>query len=82
MSRNVTSGSSMHASMRVARLAAVASLLLLATGCSNGQLVDAGGERGAGGLAFVLLAVFFWIFIGSIFYMDRQRKKRTPTEDE
>ena len=24
-------------------------------GCSNGQLVDAGGERGQGGLAFVLL---------------------------
>jgi hypothetical protein len=70
----------MHVSMRVARLAAVASLLLVATGCSNGQLVDAGGERGAGGLAFVLLAVFFWIFIGAIFYMDRVKKRRTPDE--
>jgi hypothetical protein len=69
-------------SMRVARLAAVASLLLLATGCSNGQLVDAGGERGSGGLAFVLLAAFFWIFIGAIFYMDRVRKRRTPSEEE
>jgi hypothetical protein len=65
---------------RVARFGALASLLLLATGCSNGQLVDAGGERGAGGLAFVLLAVFFWIFIGAIFYMDRVRKRRTPDE--
>ena len=81
MSRN-DSGSSMNVSMRFARLAAVASLLLLATGCTNGQLVDAGGERGAGGLAFVLLAFFFWVFIGAIFYMDRVRKRRTPTEDE
>jgi hypothetical protein len=33
--------------------------LLLLTGCSNGQLVDAGGERGAGGLAFVVMTGFF-----------------------
>ena len=55
-------------------------LVVLASGCTNGQLVDAGGDRGAGGLAFVLLAVFFWIFIGAIFYMDRVRKRRTPDE--
>jgi hypothetical protein len=66
--------------LRMARLAAWASLAVLASGCSNGQLVDAGGERGAGGLAFVLLAVFFWIFIGSIFYMDRVRRRRSPEE--
>ncbi len=53
---------------------------VLASGCTNGQLVDAGGERGAGGLAFVLLALFFWIFIGAIFYMDRVRKRRSPEE--
>ena len=66
--------------LRAARLAALAMLVVLASGCTNGQLVDAGGERGAGGLAFVLLAVFFWIFIGAIFYMDRVRKRRTPDE--
>ncbi len=66
--------------LRAARLAALATLVVLASGCTNGQLVDAGGERGAGGLAFVLLAVFFWIFIGAIFYMDRVRKRRTPEE--
>ncbi len=66
--------------MRAARLAALATLAVLATGCTNGQLVDAGGERGAGGLAFVLLALFFWIFIGAIFYMDRVRKRRAPEE--
>jgi hypothetical protein len=59
--------------LRAARIAALASLALLATGCSNGQLVDAGGERGQGGLAFILLAVFFWLFFGALFYMDRQR---------
>ncbi len=66
--------------MRAARIAALAMLVVLASGCTNGQLVDAGGDRGAGGLAFVLLAVFFWIFIGAIFYMDRVRKRRTPDE--
>jgi hypothetical protein len=66
--------------LRAARLAALAMLVVLATGCTNGQLVDAGGERGAGGLAFVLLVLFFWIFIGAIFYMDRVRKRRAPEE--
>jgi hypothetical protein len=69
--------------LRTARLAALAAIAVLAAGCSNGQLVDAGGERGSGGLAFVLLAVFFWIFFGAMFYMDRQRKKRAAaSEDE
>jgi hypothetical protein len=68
--------------LRAARLAALVSLALLASGCENGQLVDAGGERGQGGLAFILLAVFFWLFFGALFYMDRQRKKRAPTSDE
>jgi hypothetical protein len=66
--------------MRAARIAALAMFAVLASGCTNGQLVDAGGERGAGGLAFVLLALFFWIFIGAIFYMDRVRKRRSPEE--
>ena len=68
--------------LRTARLAALAMVAVLATGCSNGQLVDAGGERGSGGLAFVLLAVFFWIFFGALFYMDRVRKRRSSTPDE
>jgi hypothetical protein len=66
--------------MRAARIATLAMLAVLASGCTNGQLVDAGGERGAGGLAFVLLALFFWIFIGAIFYMDRVRKRHSPDE--
>lgn len=68
--------------LRLTRLAALGATLLLVTGCSNGQLVDAGGERGAGGLAFVLLAVFFWIFFGAIFYMDRSAKRRRAREEQ
>jgi hypothetical protein len=68
--------------LRNARLATLAMLAVLAAGCSNGQMVDAGGERGSGGLAFVFLAVFFWIFFGSLFYMDRVRKRRSSTPDE
>jgi hypothetical protein len=67
--------------LRAARVAALATFAVLAAGCSNGQLVDAGGERGAGGLAFVLLAVFFWIFFGALFYMDRVRKRRSTPEE-
>jgi hypothetical protein len=68
--------------LRAARIAALASLALLASGCSNGQLVDAGGERGQGGLAFILLTLFFWLFFGALFYMDRQRKKRAAARGE
>ena len=52
-------------------------LVAVAAGCSDGQLVDAGGERGQGGLAFVLLAFFFLIFIAALFYMDRVRERRS-----
>jgi hypothetical protein len=68
--------------LRAVRVVALGALLLLVTGCSNGQLVDAGGERGAGGLAFVLLAVFFWLFFGALFYMDRVGKRRRAREEQ
>jgi hypothetical protein len=57
-------------------------LMLLAAGCNDGQLVDAGGERGQGGLAFVLLAAFFFLFIAALFYMDRVRQRRMGESDE
>ena len=68
--------------LRTARLAALATFAVLTAGCSNGQMVDAGGERGSGGLAFVVMTIFFWLFFASLFYMDRQRKKRSSTPDE
>jgi hypothetical protein len=60
----------------------VAYLAVLGAGCSDGQLVDAGGERGQGGLAFVLLTLFFFLFIAALFYMDRVRQRRMGEDDE
>jgi len=57
-------------------------VMLLAAGCNDGQMVDAGGERGQGGLAFVLLAVFFGLFLAALFYMDRVRQRRLGDGDE
>jgi hypothetical protein len=70
-------------SMTRVRTGVLAALvMLLAAGCNDGQLVDAGGERGQGGLAFVLLTVFFFLFIGALFYMDRVRQRRLGDGDE
>jgi len=68
--------------LRAARAVAIGALLLLAAGCTDGQLVDAGGDRGQGGLAFVLLAVFFWLFFGAMFYMDRLGRRRRSEQDQ
>lgn len=46
------------------------------------QLVDAAGENGGGGLAFVLLVVMVVAIWGSLFFMDRVRKNRAAEEDE
>jgi hypothetical protein len=70
-------------SMTRVRTGVLAALVvLLAAGCSDGQLVDAGGERGQGGLAFVLLTVFFFLFIAALFYMDRVRQRRMGESDD
>jgi hypothetical protein len=68
--------------LRFTRLVALSVTLLAVAGCSNGQLVDAGGERGSGGLAFVVMTGFFWIFFGALFYMDRQGRKRRAREEQ
>ena len=73
----------MHRVTPTIRTWATAALLLVVTaGCTDGQLVDAGGERGQGGLAFVLLAFFFLAFIAALFYMDRVRQRRRGDETE
>ena len=61
--------------------ATAAVLLVVAAGCNDGQVVDAGGERGQGGLAFVLLAFFFLLFIAALFYMDRVRERRSNSSE-
>lgn len=45
------------------------------------QLVDASGENGGGGLAFVLLVVMVAAIWGSLLFMDRIRK-RAAHKDE
>lgn len=64
------------------RTAAVALIALVAAGCTDGQLVDAAGHNGGGGLAFVLLVAFFGLFIAALFYMDRVRERRSTPDDE
>lgn len=70
---------------RVAYAATGIITVLLLAGCgpdtNNGQLVDAGGEGGQGGLAFVILAVVVGLLFASLFYMDRVRKRRSGDED-
>ena len=45
------------------------------------QLVDAGGENGQGGLAFVLLVVLVAGIWGALFFMDRIRKRAAEKDD-
>ena len=82
MRRNLTACLSALQGARIRPGVIAAVVVLLAGGCSDGQLVDAGGERGQGGLAFVLLAVCFFLFIAALFYMDRVRERRTNSEEE
>jgi hypothetical protein len=82
MRRNLSNRAA-GSSVARARTGIVAALvMLLAAGCSDGQLVDAGGERGQGGLAFVLLALFFGLFLAALFYMDRVRQRRMGDDEE
>ncbi|HSO96197.1 MAG TPA: hypothetical protein VLV81_09175 [Acidimicrobiia bacterium] len=46
------------------------------------QLVDAGGDNGQGGLAFVLMAVMVFLIGFSLFFMDRVRRRRAAEQDE
>ena len=73
----------MRRNLSALRTGALATLVvLLSAGCNDGQLVDAGGERGQGGLAFVLMALFFFLFLGALFYMDRVRQRRMREDEE
>jgi hypothetical protein len=63
------------------RLGLAATVVAALTGCSDGQLVDAGGERGGGGLAFVVMVLFISLFTASLFYMDHVRKRRSGNDE-
>lgn len=64
------------------RAGLVAAVPLLLAGCTAGQPVDAGGDNGQGGLAFVLLAVMVFVFAFGMFAMDRVRRRRNPDDEE
>ena len=58
-------------------------MTVLAAGpASAQQLVDASGENGGGGLAFVLMTVMVVMIAASLFYMDHVRRNRLPQDDD
>jgi len=63
-------------------LLALAALLTLAAPAGAQQLVDAGGDNGAGGLAFVLMVVMVVVIGASLFFMDHVRRNRLPKDDD
>ena len=73
-------------SRRVAYAAVGLITVLMLAGCgpdiNNGQIVDAGGEGGQGGLAFVILAAVVGLLFASLFYMDRVRQRRMGDDSE
>jgi len=77
----------MSGSRRLVRLAGLAVTLaagLLTVGAapaSAQQIIDAGGGNGEGGLAFIAFTIMVLIIAGSLFYMDRVRRRRDDTED-
>jgi hypothetical protein len=44
------------------------------------ELVDASGEGGGGGLAFVLMTVMVFVIGGSLFFMDKIRRRVTDEQ--
>jgi hypothetical protein len=57
-------------------------LVALAAPASAQQLVDASGENGGGGLAFVLMVVMIAGIAGALFFMDHVRRNRLREDDE
>ncbi len=61
----------------------LAALVAIAGPAGAQQLVDAGQKGdGSGGLAFVLMAVMVMIIWGSLFSMDRVRRRREQAAPE
>ena len=69
----------MHTVRRLAYVATLAALTLvtLAGPASAQQLIDAGGDNGGGGLAFVAMALMVFAIATALFFMDRIRRRRT-----
>ena len=55
----------------------VLAVLTFAGPASAQQLIDAGGDNGVGGLAFVALAVMVFAIATAFFFMERIRRRRS-----
>jgi hypothetical protein len=64
----------------VASVVAVGAVLVSAGPAGAQQIVDAAGENGGGGLAFVILVIVCCVIVGSLFFMDKVRRR--GQEDE
>jgi hypothetical protein len=62
-------------------VATLASLTVAAPAGAQ-QVVDAGGDNGQGGLAFVLMAVMVFLIGFALVFMDRVRRRRSGDTDE
>jgi hypothetical protein len=69
-------------SLTSAALAVVAVVVGAAAPAGAQQLVDAGGDNGQGGLAFVLMTVMVFLIGFSLVFMDRVRRRRAREQDE
>jgi len=54
----------------------LAGAVLLLASCSDGQLINAGGENGGGGLAFVAMCIMIFVFIATLFFVDKVRSRK------
>ncbi len=61
--------------------AGIAGVMALGTAAGAQQLVDAGGEDGEGGLAFVLMTLLILGIGLALFYMDRVRKRALERDE-
>ena len=72
----------MRALRSVAMAGAVAVAAAAATPAGAQQVVDAGGDNGQGGLAFVLMALMVFAIGFALVFMDRVRRRRESQTDE
>ena len=61
---------------------AIVSVLAGAGPAGAQQIIDASGHRGGGGLAFVAFAILCLLMVGSLFYMDKVRRRASEREDQ
>ncbi len=66
----------------VLAVSSTVALVVAASPAGAQQLVDAGKENGGGALAFVLFTVLVGLTFGTLFAMDRVRRRRQEASDQ